>query len=208
MKSVVVLHSGGMDSTVCVLVAKRDGHKVLSLGFDYGQRLRVELQYAEAVCQKWEIERRVITFEWRKPAREIPLDRSVDEMARAVSPAFLPARNVIFLTLGLAEATGIGADEVWIGINAVEFSGYPDCTPAFLLKFQEMAAVAVPGGPNIEAPLLNMSKPEIARLAQSLGVGKDDTWSCYRPDFAPDGHAIPCGRCDACRLHEFAWKNL
>ena len=207
MKTVVVLHSGGMDSTVCALMAKQQGHNVVSLGFDYGQRLRIELEYAARICSAHGIERRVIKFEWRKPAREIPLDRGVEEMGRSVSPAFLPARNVIFLTLGVAEAVGTDASEVWIGINAIEFSGYPDCTPVFLEKYREMAAVAIPGGPSIEAPLLNLSKPDIARLAKSYGIGKDDTWSCYRPE-TTDAGLVPCGRCDACRLHEFAWKDV
>src|SRR5208283_1172276 len=102
MKKVLVLHSGGMDSTVCALLAKRDGHEVLSLGFDYGQRLRIELEYADRICEAHGIERKIIRFEWQKPHREIPLDRNIVAMSQSVSPAFLPARNIVFMALGLA----------------------------------------------------------------------------------------------------------
>jgi 7-cyano-7-deazaguanine synthase len=125
-------------------------------------------------------------------------------MKGSISPAFLPGRNILFLSLGLAHAAGLRADEVHIGINSVEFSGYPDCTPVFLEAFAAMADLGSPGGPRIVAPLLNLSKPEIARLAESLGIGEYDTWSCYRPQLSEKG-VEPCGVCDACLLHFHAW---
>lgn len=204
---VLVLHSGGMDSTTCLYRAHREGAEVISLGIDYGQRLAVELMYAERHCANLGVPREVVRVEWRKPDREIPLDRSIEEMSASVSPAFLPGRNALFLSIACAHASGIGAEEVHIGLNAVEFSGYPDCTPSFLSAFIAMMAEANPDGPRIVAPLLNLAKSEIAAMALDLGIGEHDTWSCYRPQVREVG-VIPCGACDACRLHEHAWRAI
>jgi 7-cyano-7-deazaguanine synthase len=206
MKRVIVLHSGGLDSTVCLLLARESGAQVLSLSVDYGQRHLVELHYANVQCAKYGIERTLLRVAWNKPVRSIPTDRSVGEMRNAVSPAFLPGRNALFLALACAEAAGQGASEVWIGVNAVDFSGYPDCRPEFVDAFQKMILVAIPDGPQIMAPLLSMSKPDIAREAKRLGISRGDTWSCYTPDVTANG-LQPCGRCDACRLHEMAWVD-
>ncbi len=202
----LVLHSGGLDSTLCLLMAKEAGRTVVSLGIDYGQRHRIELEYALAQCRKYSIERRILRVEWDKPVRDIPIGRSLDEIRVGVSPAFLPGRNVIFLSLACAEAEGIGAEEVWIGVNAVDFSGYPDCRPEFIDAFKAMIKAAIPGGPEVVAPLLRMSKPVIATEARRLGLGRGDTWSCYQPRFTPGGIS-PCGQCDACVLHEHAWQH-
>ncbi len=204
---VLVLHSGGMDSTTCLYRAHRDGAEVFSLGIDYGQRLAVELLFAQRHCEALGVTRELVNVEWRKPVRDIPLNRSVEEMSASVSPAFLPGRNALFLSIACAHASGIGADEVHIGLNAVDFSGYPDCTPEFLESFIGMMAIANPGAPRIVAPLLASSKVEIARMAHDLGIGKDDTWSCYRPRLLA-GAVSPCGECDACRLHEHAWRSI
>jgi len=203
----VVLHSGGLDSTVCLLLAREQGREVVSLGIDYKQRHRVELEFAALQCERFSIPRRVVSVTWDKPKREIPLDRSVDDMRGAVSQAFLPARNVLFLSLGLAEAAGLGANELWIGVNSIDFSGYPDCRPEFIEAFSTMAAVGVPGGPRVLAPLQLLSKPEIAAQALRLGLHQGDTWSCYTPTLV-DGLIAPCGRCDACRLHSHAWQGV
>ncbi|MGI4745819.1 MAG: 7-cyano-7-deazaguanine synthase QueC [Janthinobacterium lividum] len=204
---VLVLHSGGMDSTTCVYRAQRDGAEVFSLGINYGQRLAIELLFAQRQCQSLGIPREVVSVEWHKPVRGIPLNRSIEEMNASVSPAFLPGRNAIFLSIASAHASGIGADEVHIGLNSVEFSGYPDCTPEFVDAFINMMAVANPGGPRIVAPLLYLSKPEIAKMAHDLGIGKHDTWSCYVPQLR-SGTVAPCGECDACRLHQHAWSLI
>jgi 7-cyano-7-deazaguanine synthase len=188
------------------LKAKRLGRQVLSLGIDYGQRHRIELEYATHQCDRYEIERRVLRVEWDKPSREMPLNRQISEMRRNVSPAFLPGRNAVFLTLACAEAAGIGASEVWIGVNAIDFSGYPDCRPEFVAAFSKMVSLAMPNGPKVIAPLLRLSKPQIARAAVRLGIKRGDVWYCYRPDITPNG-VVPCGRCDACLLHEHAWKH-
>jgi 7-cyano-7-deazaguanine synthase len=205
MKS-LVLHSGGLDSTVCLLMAIEAGRDVVSVGVDYGQRHRVELDYAGTQCTKYGIERRILKVEWQKPARTLPTGRSVQEIRSGVSPAFLPGRNGVFLMLACAEACGVGAAEVWTGINSIDFSGYPDCRTDFLDSFKAMIRIAVPDGPEIVAPLMTLSKQSIAAEAKRLGLGPMDTWSCYQPRHSgPD--VSPCGECDACVLHDLAWRN-
>lgn len=204
---IVVLHSGGMDSTVCLYSAHASGAVVISLGVDYGQRLSTELLFAQRHCDHLGIKRDVVKVAWQKPERSTPTHREVGEMRANVSPAFLPARNAVFLTLACAHAAGVQADEVHIGINSVDFSGYPDCTQEFLEAFKAMMKIAYPKGPRIIAPLLHMSKPAIAKRAAELGIGRNDTWSCYRPKI-DNGSVTPCRVCDACKLHEFAWRGL
>ena len=204
---VIVLHSGGMDSTVCLLLAREQGHEVMSLGIDYGQKSRAELECAEKLCARLGVERRILHVEWDKPARQMPLDRGVEEMKTTVSPAFLPMRNALFLVLACAEAPGAEADQVWIGVNSLDYSGYPDCRPQFIEAFRQMVALGMNSPPQIVAPLSHLSKPDIAREASRLGLGPDDTWSCYRPVNAAHGYE-PCGRCDACVLHRFAWDEF
>jgi 7-cyano-7-deazaguanine synthase len=204
---IVVLHSGGLDSTTCLYYAHSLGHQVLSLGIDYGQTLKIEMLFAEQQCAAKKIEREIIQVRWSKPARPIPMDRTIADIRLTPSTAFLPGRNAIFLTLGAAHAAGVEADEVWIGINSVDFSGYPDCTPDFFRAFTDLQRIAAPGGPKFQAPLLMKSKPQIAAMAKSLGIGPADTWSCYRPKVFAGG-VEPCGRCDACKLHHYAWKAI
>lgn len=202
----IVLHSGGLDSTVCLRLAQVAAVEVLSLGIDYGQKHIVEHQYALAQCARFGITRQVLDVKWHKPVLAIPNDRSIDEMRASVSPAFLPGRNAVFLCLACAEAAGRNFGEVWIGVNAVDFSGYPDCRPDFISAFQTMIAHAIPGGPKIVAPLINMTKAQIAAKARKLDINKGETWSCYRPQITLVG-VEPCHRCDACVLHEHAWKE-
>lgn len=202
----VVLHSGGLDSTLCLLLAKAAGHEVLSLGIDYGQRHRIELEYARVQCLKYSVPRRILRLEWDKPTRDVPTGRSLSEIRAGVSPSFLPARNAVFLSLACAEAAGVQAGEVWIGVNAIDFSGYPDCRPEFVDAFRAMIETAIPGGPKVIAPLIDMSKPSIASEALRLGLAPGDTWSCYQPKFTSQG-ITPCGQCDACTLHNHAWQE-
>jgi 7-cyano-7-deazaguanine synthase len=204
---VIVLHSGGLDSTTCLYHAHSLGHQVLSLGIDYGQSLKIEMLFAEQQCKTKKIDRETIQVRWSKPTRPIPMDRTIDDIRRTPSTAFLPGRNTILLTLGAAHAAGVGADEVWIGINSLDFSGYPDCTPEFFSAFIDLQRIGAPGGPKFHAPLLTKSKPQIAAMAKSLGIGPGDTWSCYRPKIVA-GSVEPCGRCDACQLHQYAWKAI
>ncbi|MDQ0462512.1 7-cyano-7-deazaguanine synthase [Caulobacter ginsengisoli] len=206
-KRILILHSGGMDSTTCLYQAVADGAEVFSLGIDYGQRLSVELMYAAQHCTQLGVPREVVSVAWQKPDRDIPLGRDVAEMSKTVSTAFLPARNVLLLSVACAHASGIGAEEVHTGLNCVEFSGYPDCTVEFFESFKAMMQIANPGGPAIVAPLLTMTKVEIAARAKALGIGEFDTWSCYRPQISTSG-VEPCHTCDACVLHEHAWREL
>ena len=207
MKKALVLHSGGLDSTLCLLLAQEKGREVISLGIDYGQRHRIELEYAKAQCRRFGFHRRVVQVNWNKPHRDIPLKRSPEQIrSGGISPAFLPARNAVFLTLACAETAAIEATEVWIGINAVDFSGYPDCTPEFLETFKRMMFAAYPSGPEIVAPLIGLSKSQIAAECKRLGLTQGDTWSCYQPKFTAAG-IVPCGECDACVLHSLAWKQ-
>lgn len=207
MKKAIVLHSGGLDSTVCLLLARESGAKVISLGIDYGQKHIVELHYANAQCEKYGIERVILRVAWNKPALPVPTDRSVDEMRSSISPAFLPGRNALFLALACAEAAAQSISEVWIGVNAIDFSGYPDCRPEFIDSFQKMISKAIPEGPKIVSPLQHLSKHDIAREAKRLGISRGDTWSCYKPLVTENG-LQPCGRCDACVLHDHAWAQV
>jgi len=203
----IVLHSGGLDSTVCMLLAKSRGRTPLSLGISYGQRHTVEMEYAARQCATFGVERRVLDVNWNKPAIDIPRDRTFEDMRAGIAPTFVPGRNAVFLALAFAEAAGYGASEVWIGVNAVDFSGYPDCRGSFLDAFRAMWAEAVPTPPKLISPLVTLRKPEIAALARDLGLKPGDTWSCYAPDTGK-GVAAPCGHCDACRLHDHAWAEV
>jgi 7-cyano-7-deazaguanine synthase len=206
MSRAIVLHSGGLDSTVCLLLAKRHGRTPVSLGLNYGQQHDVELAYAAKQCTRFGIERRVIDVKWDRPAIAIPKDRSVAEMKAGIAPTFVPGRNAVFLALACAETAGAGANEVWLGVNAVDYSGYPDCRESFLQAFRAMWAEAVPNPPRIVAPLVTLTKPEIAALARDLGLAPGETWSCYAPDTSGP-EPKPCGHCDACLLHIHAWAD-
>jgi 7-cyano-7-deazaguanine synthase len=207
MTRAIVLHSGGLDSTVCLLLAKRHGRTPVSLGLNYGQQHDVELAYAAKQCARFGIERRVIDVKWDRPAIAIPKDRSVAEMKAGIAPTFVPGRNAVFLALACAETAGADASEVWLGVNAVDYSGYPDCRESFLQAFRAMWAEAVPNPPRIVAPLVTLTKPEIAALARDLGLAPGETWSCYAPDMSGPVPQ-PCGHCDACLLHNHAWADV
>lgn len=206
-KRCVVLHSGGLDSTVCLLLARQHGRNPRSLGISYGQRHDVEIAYAQKQCERFGFERHLIDVGWDKPAITIPTGRTMAEMrGGGIAPTFLPGRNAVFLALACAEAAGAGAEEVWIGVNAVDYSGYPDCRESFLSAFRRMWAEAVPNPPLVVAPLVHLSKPQIAALAKELGLAPGDTWSCYAPDTSGP-EPKPCGVCDACTLHAHAWAE-
>jgi 7-cyano-7-deazaguanine synthase len=202
----IVLHSGGLDSTTCLLLAKKHGRQPQSLGISYGQHHDVELSYAADQCRRFEIDRRVVEVNWRRPDIDIPKDRTLEEMKSGIAPTFVPGRNAVFLALACAEAAGTGATEVWLGVNALDYSGYPDCRESFLEAFRTMWAEAVPNPPRILAPLVTMTKPQVAALASELGLKPGDTWSCYAPDLS-GAVPKPCGHCDACRLNEHAWED-
>ncbi len=207
----IVLSSGGLDSTTCLAIAKADGFSPIhSLSFDYGQRHRHELAAAQRIAGAFGVaEHRVITIDLAQFGGsaltgdgEIPKDRAGADMGAGIPVTYVPARNTIFLSYALAWGEVIGCNNIFIGINAVDYSGYPDCRPEFLLAFERMAnlgtQLATETGRRyrMHAPLVHLSKAQIIQRGLALGVDYSLTRSCYDP--APDGAA--CGRCDACQL--------
>jgi 7-cyano-7-deazaguanine synthase len=208
----IVLSSGGLDSTTCLAIARNDGFgPIYSLSFDYGQRHRRELVAAANVAVAFGVaEHREIGIDLRQfgksaltDAIDVPKDREPGEMKNEGIPiTYVPARNTIFLSYALAWAEVLEVRDVFIGVNAVDYSGYPDCRPEFIAAFEKMANLAtkmtVGGGKkfSIHAPLINLSKAQIIRHGVGLGVDYSMTQSCYDPDDM--GRA--CGRCDSCVL--------
>ncbi len=210
----IVLLSGGLDSATCLLIARSEGLEVLALSFDYGQRHVIELERARALAVRYGArEHRIVRIDFPAPAasaltdvsREVPKDSLGVE---AVPSTYVPARNTLFLAHALAWADGAGARVIFIGVNALDYSGYPDCRPEFLAAFEKMANLGTRAGSEgqkfeIRAPLLAMSKARIVTRAAELGLDFSLTTSCYDPD--PDGR--PCGRCDSCLLREKGFRE-
>jgi len=200
----LVVLSGGLDSTVCMaLAADESGTPPLALTFDYGQRHRVELDRAAGVAGHYRSEHLVVHLDTSAWGGSALTDPSIDVpragSEQGIPTTYVPARNSIFLAVALGVAEARDLDAVWIGVNAVDYSGYPDCRPAFIEAFRGVAATGqkrgVEGDPvGIRTPLIELSKADIVRLGVERGAPLDRTWSCYRGDTAP------CGRCDACRL--------
>ncbi|WP_408590602.1 7-cyano-7-deazaguanine synthase QueC [Novosphingobium sp.] len=201
----VVLLSGGLDSMVCTALAREQGFRVAALTIDYNQRHRVELDAARKVAARIGVERHVVLpLDLRlfggsalTDTIDVPKDGLTDE----IPVTYVPARNLVFLSLALAWAEAAGSKDLFIGVNALDYSGYPDCRPEFIDGFQNLARVATRYGSEggtvtVHAPLQYLKKSEIAREAARLGLDPGDSWSCYDP--LPDGRA--CGACDSCRL--------
>ena len=212
MKKAVVLLSGGLDSTTCLAVARSRGFDVFALSIDYGQRHRIELERAAILAQKMgAIEHRTVKIDLRAiggsaltAAINVPKDRSMAEMGHGIPVTYVPARNTILLGIALGYAETVGAFEIFIGANVLDYSGYPDCRPEFLDAFARLANLATKAGVEragsfqIHAPLLKMTKAEIIREGTRLGVDYALTLSCYDPD--ESGRA--CGKCDSCELRK------
>jgi 7-cyano-7-deazaguanine synthase len=206
----VVLLSGGLDSTTVLALVKSQGFAVHALSFRYGQRHQHELAAAQRIARQAGVVRHaVIDIDLAQFGGSaltadlaVPKDRPASEIADGIPITYVPARNTIFLSLALAYAEVSGAFDIFLGINALDYSGYPDCRPEFLAAFQTLANLATKAGVEgsqriqIHAPLLHMSKADIVRTGLALGCDYSQTHSCYDP--APDGSA--CGRCDACQL--------
>jgi 7-cyano-7-deazaguanine synthase len=204
----VVLLSGGLDSTTAAAIARDEGYELHALTVSYGQRHRVELQAARDVAVMLGVRRHVeLTVDLSvfggsaltSPGVAVPKDRALDE--EDIPPTYVPARNTVFLSLALAWAEVLGARDIFLGVNALDYSGYPDCRPEYIDAFERMAQLATKAGVEgagvcIHAPLLRMTKAEIVKRGVALGVDYAATHSCYDP--APDGR--PCGRCDSCVL--------
>ncbi|MBZ2189898.1 7-cyano-7-deazaguanine synthase QueC [Alcanivorax sp. JB21] len=212
MKKAVVLLSGGLDSATCLALALKAGYQVHTLAFDYGQRHRAELLAAERVAQEQGVaSHRIIRLDLGAIGGSALTDSSLavpEEEGEGIPITYVPARNTVFLSLALGLAEVLDAAAIYIGINAVDYSGYPDCRPAFIDAFREMAALATRAGveghgPMIETPLLTLSKADIIATGAKLGVDYSLTVSCYQAD--DEGRA--CGRCDSCRLRRAGFDD-
>jgi 7-cyano-7-deazaguanine synthase len=206
----VVLLSGGLDSTTVLAIARYMGFACYCLSFQYGQKQSIELEKARENSTRYgaiehlilQIGLDVIGGSALTGASEVPKGRPLVEMQSGVPPTYVPGRNTIFLAYGMAWAEVLGADDVFIGVNALDYSGYPDCRPDYLRAFENMANLATRAGSEegrtltIHAPLLNMTKAEIIKKGVSLDVDYSSTHSCYDP--GPEGE--PCGACDSCLL--------
>ena len=211
MKAVCLL-SGGLDSTTCLAVARRRGYQCYALSFDYGQRHRIELISARQVAAKlgavqhvvMPVDLRVFGGSALTADIAVPKGRIAEEMGAAIPITYVPARNTVFLSFALAWAEVLGAGDIFIGVNAIDYSGYPDCRPEFIEAFTKMANLATKAGVEgrtairIHTPLIELTKADIIRLASDLGVEFGLTHSCYDPDEV----GRPCGLCDSCVLRK------
>ena len=201
----VALISGGLDSMVSAARAREEGHRLLALSIDYNQRHHVELAAARRIAQTLGAERHVVLpLDLRAfggSALTAEIDVPKEGVGDDIPVTYVPARNTIFLSLALGWAEAAGARDIYIGVNALDYSGYPDCRPEFIAEFEKLAEVAtkagVEGAPfHIRAPLQDMTKADIVREGMRLGLDLGMSWSCYDP--APG--SVHCGRCDSCRL--------
>ncbi len=212
----VVLVSGGLDSMISAASAREQGYRVLALSVDYNQRHRVELAAARRVANVLGAERHIIlpldlsAFGGSALTDDIavPKDGVGTEEGGGIPVTYVPARNTIFLSLALGWAEAAGARDLFIGVNALDYSGYPDCRPEFIAAFEGLAEIATKAGAEgqrfkIHAPLQHMTKADIVREGQRLGVDMGLSWSCYDP--APGG--VHCGTCDSCRLRSKGFED-
>lgn len=215
MKAVVLL-SGGLDSSTVLYQAKADGFECYALSFDYQQRHRRELESAYAIARCAGVQsHQVVSFDLRQwggsaltdDAIDLPEHRSVEEMSQNIPVTYVPARNTIFLSFGLSYAEAIAAQRVYVGVNALDYSGYPDCRPDYIQAMQKVFELGTKQGREGEAiqivtPLIDLKKTEIIELGNQLGVPWEHTWSCYA------GGDVACGVCDSCQLRLTAFAEL
>jgi 7-cyano-7-deazaguanine synthase len=213
----VCLVSGGLDSATCLAWARREGFECYALSFDYGQRHRVELEAAARIAESlgavrhlvMKIDLRAIGGSALTDELAVPKGRSAGEMEQGIPVTYVPARNTVFLSFAVAWAEVLGAANIIIGVNAIDYSGYPDCRPEFIEAFARMANLATRVGAEgrtqlrIHTPLIHLSKAEIIRLGRELGVDFGLTWSCYDPD----AQGRPCGACDSCLLRRKGFEE-
>ena len=217
-KKAVVLVSGGLDSTTCLALAKKQGYDLYALTLFYGQRHQVELRAARKVAKVHGVKRHL---ELEVPLTafggsaltdkkiKVPKQRSLQAMGKGIPPTYVPARNTVFLSLALAWAEALGAQDIFIGVNALDYSGYPDCRPEFIQAFEKLAKLATKKGVEgrwklkVHTPLIRMSKAQIIKTGHKLGVDFGLTHSCYDPL----AKGRPCGRCDSCLLREKGFRE-
>lgn len=213
----VVLLSGGLDSATVAAIAASDGFAVNALSFSYGQRHSFELEAARRVAESLHVaQHRTATIDLRAFGGSaltddiaVPKGRSSDEMEHGIPITYVPARNTIFLSFALAWAEVLGSQDIFIGVNALDYSGYPDCRPEFIRAYEQMANLATKAGVEgrqklrIHAPLMHLTKAQIIKRGMELGVDYGLTSSCYDP--APNGR--PCGQCDSCQLRRKGFRE-
>lgn len=206
----VILVSGGLDSATVLAIARDEGFELNAISFDYGQRHRFELEAARRVCAANHVRRHITApidlraFGGSALTSDlaVPKDRSDTDMGSGIPITYVPARNTVFLSLALGWAEVLGASDLFIGVNAVDYSGYPDCRPEFIAAFERLANLATKSGVEgtvrwrVHTPLISLSKADIIRTGTRLGVDYTLTHSCYDPD----SQGLSCGRCDSCRL--------
>jgi 7-cyano-7-deazaguanine synthase len=206
----VCLLSGGLDSATCLALARREGYSCYALSFDYGQRHKIELEAAARVAHAGGVQRHLVVKigldafggSALTDAIEVPKSRSAEQMSHGIPVTYVPARNTIFLSFALAWAEVLESWDIFIGVNALDYSGYPDCRPEYIEAYERMANLATRAGVEgqrrlkIHTPLLHLSKAEIVKLGRELGLNFGLTYSCYDP--GEGGRA--CGQCDACLL--------
>ena len=216
-KKAVVLSSGGLDSTTVMAIAKHESFELYSLSFDYGQRHLFELEAARKVAEFFGVNKHmVINIDLKKIGGsaltdniEVPKDATEESMAAEIPVTYVPARNTIFLSYALAWAEVLQSSDIFIGVNAIDYSGYPDCRPEYIEAFQRMANLATKAGVQgitqikIQTPLINMTKAQIIQKGIELGIDYALTHSCYDP--TPQG--LACSRCDSCILRKKGFKE-
>ncbi|SPD73090.1 7-cyano-7-deazaguanine synthase [uncultured Desulfobacterium sp.] len=212
IKKAVILLSGGLDSTTALAIAKSEGYELYCLSFRYGQRHTCELASARRVAEAFgakghlviEVDLRPVGGSALTDNIEVPKGRSESDMQKNIPATYVPARNTIFLSYAVAWAEVLGASDIFIGVNVIDYSGYPDCRPQFIEAFERMANLATKAGTEggvqlkIRTPLISMTKAEIIKKGLELGVDYGMTHSCYDP--SPQG--TPCGRCDSCLIRK------
>ena len=209
-KPAIILLSGGLDSTTCAAIAKKDGYDLHGLTINYGQKHNYELKAAKLVAQNFQFNSHAVididlaSFGGSSLVSkeiEVPKNRNL-EIKDDIPSTYVPARNTVFLSIALAKAETINAFDIFIGVNAIDYSGYPDCRPEFILQFEKMMNVATKdavqniGEYKIHTPLIKLTKAEIIKKGQQLGIDYQITSSCY----SPNKYGQPCGQCDACKL--------
>jgi len=217
MKRAVVLVSGGMDSATVLAICLHHGFDAYALSFDYGQRHQCEVKAARTISEALRArEHRIAKIDLRLFGHSaltdeiaVPKQRSSKELSSGIPVTYVPARNAIFLSHALAWAEVLGAHDIFIGVNAIDYSGYPDCRPEFIDAFEKLAHVATKAGVEgarfrIHAPLISLSKAKIIQKGTELGVDFSLTWSCYDP--RPSG--LACGECDACQLRLRGFREV
>jgi len=215
-KKAVVLLSGGLDSATVLAIAAAEGYEIYTMSFHYGQRHSVELECAAEQAAEKAVEHRVVKIDLRAfggsaltSEIDVPKHSGVEELTDEIPVTYVPARNTVFLSYAVAWAEVLGADDIFIGVNALDYSGYPDCRPEFIEAYEAMANLATAAGVQgrklkIHAPLIDLTKAEIIERGLALGVDYAKTTSCYDP--APDGRA--CGHCDSCLLRKKGFSAL